>query len=204
MAIPRSDLPGHRQLKERIDVALGRCEEATDTDFKASAPWENLRTTITKTAMAMANQRDGGVIIIGVSEDKASWKTTGIQIDHLGTYSPDTMADQINRFASPPLRLTVVVSEYEAKQFLAIQVHEFDQTPVICQRNGDKLTEGAVYVRPRGTPRSERPANALEMEELLGLAGEKRARRILETARRVGLAPTPPPSTDFDRELEGL
>lgn len=46
-----------------------------------------------------------------------------------------------------------------------------------------------VYVRPPGQPRTERVRWAQQMHDLLESAAEKRARRILEISRRLGLTP---------------
>jgi len=66
------------------------------------------------------------------------------------------------------------------------------------------LFEGAVYIRPPGLARTTRIMNASQMHDLLELAAEKRARRLLEVSRRVGLVPTSTSKEHFDKELEGL
>jgi len=68
MAIPTSDLPGHRGLQERVHAALDTCIESQSVDLKESASWKDLQYKIVRTALAMANLRDGGIIIIGASE----------------------------------------------------------------------------------------------------------------------------------------
>jgi predicted HTH transcriptional regulator len=68
MAIPTSDMPGHRALHDRVVAALDTCVESQSIDFKESAPWEALQFKIIRTALAMANLRDGGVVVVGVGE----------------------------------------------------------------------------------------------------------------------------------------
>jgi hypothetical protein len=46
--------------------------------------------------------------------------------------------------------------------------------------------------------------NASQMHDLLELAAEKRARRILEVSRRVGLVPEETAAKRFEKELGGL
>ena len=61
-------MPGHRALHERVTDALDTCVESQAVDFKESAPWDAIKFKLTRTAMAMGNLRDGGLIVIGVSE----------------------------------------------------------------------------------------------------------------------------------------
>ncbi len=77
-AIPTSDMPGHAKLHERVLNALDRCQESKGVDFKESAPWDNLKWQLIRTAIAMGNLRDGGIIVIGASERGDSWDLTGI------------------------------------------------------------------------------------------------------------------------------
>ena len=74
-AIPTSDMPGHTKLHQKVCNALDRCQESTNLDFKASASWDDLRLALIRTAMAMANLRDGGIIVVGASESgDATWR----------------------------------------------------------------------------------------------------------------------------------
>lgn len=207
-AIPTSDLPGHKLLHERVVNALDRCQESQGIDFKESATWESLKLTIICTALAMANLRDGGIIVIGASEREQTWKLTGIVPDHLKTYNVDVIVDAINKYSSPNVDVDIVIVKDESGvEFLAIRVKEFNGTPVVCKKNGGpgkNLVEGAVYVRPPGIAKTTRVMKASQMHDLLELAAEKRARRILEVSRRIGLEPRLTVKERFDEELEGL
>ncbi len=208
-AIPTSDMPGYSKLHERVYNALDRCQESANVEFKGSATWTDMKLQLIKTIMAMANLRDGGIIVIGASESGDSWDLTGVQPEHLSTYEVDDVIDSVSTYASPPVALEVVLVTYRnSKQFLAIQVHEFADTPIICKRNAPdgnkKMSAGEFYVRPLGKPRTTRIASADEMHDLLELAAEKRARRILEVAHRVGFRPPETAVRLFDEELGGL
>ena len=116
------------------------------------------------------------------------------------------MIDAIHRFASPPVGVVIVLVPYHDSRFLTIQVFEFTDTPIVCRRDGPPnsgLRQGAVYVRPPGVARTTEVRSADQMHDLLELAAEKRARRILETARRIGLEPMSA-KKPFDDELGGL
>ena len=207
-AIPTSDMPGYKRLHDRVFNALGRCQESQGIDFKESSPWESLKWRIIRTALAMGNLRDGGIIVIGASERGQTWALTGITQEHLETYDVDTVIDVVNKYASPYVKLDIVIVKYQnGMNFLAIQTREFTDTPIVCKKSGpsgEKLFEGGLYVRPPGLAQTTRIMDAAQMHDLLEIAAEKRARRILEVSRRVGLVPTSTDKESFDEELEGL
>lgn len=204
-AIPKSTLPGHKTLHERVVTALEVLQESKAVDFKESSDWATLCPKLLKTSMAMANLRGGGVVIIGVSARNNVWSPEGIQPGHLGTYDEDTINDQLNRFASPSLRVALVMVDHEGATFLAVSVPEFHYSPIVCKRTGHSaLREATIYVRRDGKPQSTQIAQAEDLEHLLELAAEKRARRFLESATRVGMRLPADAEVKFDRELEGL
>ena len=111
-------------------------------EFKRSAIWEALKIKITKTALAMANLRDGGVIIVGVEEDDSTWKLTGVAASDLATYDEDAVNDHINKFSTPTMRVELVRIAHNSMEFLAINVPEFERSPVICGRDGQDMRRG--------------------------------------------------------------
>jgi hypothetical protein len=71
---------------------------------------------------------------------------------------------------------------------LVLEFHEFDEVPFVCKMDGPEVAAGAVYIRPAaGRPRTERIQSAEDMRDLLSVAAERQARRIVEQARRLGL-----------------
>jgi predicted HTH transcriptional regulator len=204
MAIPSASLPGFGRVKERVEAALGRCQEAEDIEFKRSAPWDEIKWKIVHTSLGMANLRDGGIIIVGVSEDLETWTLTGINGDDLATYDNDDVVTTINVYASPFIDVDVVTVDYEERTFLAINVREFRETPVVCKKSRDDtaLQRGSVYIRPPGLARTTKVTDARELHDLLELAAEKRARRLIEAARRAGYVA--PPGDDLGRYDEEL
>jgi hypothetical protein len=200
-------MPGHRAIHDRVYAALDTCVESQAVDFKESADMATLQYKLVKTALAMANLRDGGVVVIGASERAETWDLTGVADEHLATYDVDELTDAINRYASPPLTVELIVVPYRnGSRFLTVQVREFGETPIVCKRDGPHgsgLKQGVLYVRPAGVARTSEVRTAEDMHDLLDLAAEKRARRILETARRIGMEP-PSRTRPFDEELEGL
>jgi hypothetical protein len=212
MAFPSTDMPGHRRLHERVTVAINTGLEAPEIDFKESAPWNGLRWRIVRTLLGMANIPYGGLVLIGASERGDVWDFSGITAMHYATYDADDIAALVDVYASPSARVQSAVHTVQGSAqglpFLVISVDEFDDVPIVCKKTGptgSKLVEGEVYIRPPGVPRTIRVQQAEQMHDLLESAAEKRARRILETSRRLGLTPTSPPDEDrFSDELGGL
>jgi len=206
-AIPDSELPGHQRLHGRVSAALDLCQEVRDLEFKESRSWDGLQFQIVRAAMGMANQRDGGILVVGVSERGGKWDVTGIDSAHLGSFDEDNLNDFVNRYASPTIRLELVTVRHNGVTVLAIRVPEFEDTPVICKRDGpadSKICKGAIYIRTAGKPQTTRPTHAEELEDLLRLAAEKRARRFLQAAKRIGIRMDDTDSQRFDDELRGL
>jgi predicted HTH transcriptional regulator len=205
--VPSSDLVGHKQLHDRVSAALDRCREDQDIDFKESAAWSDLQYRIVHAALGMANLRDGGVIIIGVSERDSSWMRTGIDPAHRDTFDVDDVAAKLNSYVSPHVDVELVLVQHETLEYLAVHIREFRETPVVCKKNGpDKssIVEGAVYVRPPGMARTTKVVRGEQMHDLLELAAEKRARALLEKAGRIGMKPDFTDAAKFDAELGDL
>ena len=212
-SIPRTDTPGYRQLHERVENALDRLQEAPDIEFKESASWATLKWTIIKTALAMGNLQDGGILVVGVSQRAGQVPLAGISGTDLETYDPDIVADQFGSYISPGIEFTLVQMPYREKDYLAFEFQEFREIPLVCMRrgpDGEGLEAGVVYVRPReGRPRNTKVTDAAQMRELLDLAGMKAAGRIIEHGIRAGLefpAGARPLTVieQFERELGGL
>jgi predicted HTH transcriptional regulator len=210
MPIPTTDMSGYTDLRGRIIQALGRCQEQSWLDFKESQPWVALRWRLLKTIMAMSNLRDGGLILIGVAEKGTAWELTGIRDDHLSTFKYNDIADQLKKYASPHVSFDLVVHPHDdGNSYLAFRVHQFNESPVVCCRNSsqeakdkDRFCAGDVYVRPTtGKPCTEKITDAAQLHDLLDLAAEFRARKLLETGRRIGLVPGDSATALFDAEL---
>jgi predicted HTH transcriptional regulator len=207
-AFPISTMPAHRRLHEITLATLDRCQEAQGVDFKESAPWDQLQWSIIRTVLGMGNLRDGGIIVIGISERSDTWDLTGISDSDLETYDYDDILDKLNSFISPPVEPEIALFEYRnGKTFLVFQINEFEDTPFVCKKDcpqDSRLQKGALYVRPPGKPCTKKIEDASQMHDLLDLAGEKRARKILEIAKRIGLLQAKTDYDKFEEELEGL
>lgn len=207
--LPKLSLPGFQHLHNRVSLALDTCEESQSVDFMESQPWPQIRYGATATVLGMGNLRDGGLIIIGVSQRGTSWRLDGVKPDHLNAYNIDVMKDQIDEHVSPYSRLRIGLFDHKnGRQFVVMEVGEFDDLPLVCKKNGPNnsgVIKGGIYVRPpRGRPKSTRVMNAIQMQDLLELATEKRVRKFLEITSRVGIDLSKTLVNKFDEELQGL
>lgn len=212
MALPTTEMNGYQRLRHEIQFALDRCQEQQRLDFKESQPWPTLKFKLIKTIMAMANLRDGGLIIIGVSERDDIWTLTGISEQHLSTFTGDEVLEQVCKYASPEIALDIVLHlATNDKQYLAINVHQFSECPVVCKCHSpqdipakDKFSPGDFFIRPPGKPRTERITQATQLHDLLELSAEHRARRMLAAGNRIGLVPAASTNSRFDDEIADI
>ena len=211
MALPTTEMSGYTDLRARISLALGRCQEQPWLDFKESQPWLVLQWRLLKTIMGMANLRDGGLILIGVCERAATWTLTGIEDAHLATFDYDDIVDKLSKYASPQVQVNVVIHDEDKKRYLAIHVYQSQESPVICRNSSpvsvvnpkERIEAGNIYVRPTlGKPQTVRVTDAGQLHDLLELAAEFRARKMLQIGSRVGLVPAETAISNYNSELQ--
>lgn len=206
-AIPDSRLPGHEHLHSRVVSALDLCQESPGVEFKTAAAWDAYKYHLVRAALAMSNRRDGGIIVIGVSERDGQWLLNGIGDADLASYVEDDINDFINKYASPPIRVELLSVVHREKCFLAVRIPEFPASPIICRRNGpdgDALREGAIFVRTSGKPQTTRAVNADQIAELLALAAEKGARVLIASGLSAGLVHPRAMTDEYDDEAKTL
>lgn len=208
-----SRLPASDDVAKSVNNILATLIETRAVEYKQSASFGDLEPHIVKTAMAMANLRDGGYIVIGVSGDAGGLTRTGISTAHLATYDADNALATINKFASPAITAMVTVVEHGANDYLVIAVSQFERTPVICSRDGEwpnkqRVFAGTIFVRPAGFIETRPPKTATELDEVIDLAAEKRAVyivRMRDTLNATVAPETPskavPSTAHYDAEL---
>lgn len=167
---------------------------------------------VARAVMGMANRRDGGRVVVGVREESGKLDRVGLTEAEVESWRYDLVADVLAPMADPPVGFDIEVHRVDGRDFILIEVREFEDVPVICRRNyprslraGQKaiLRDGAVYVRPRRKPETTEIAGQTEMRDLLELATEKRLRQVIGTVSRAGGAVEGRPSADeaFTNEL---
>lgn len=208
--LPTTSLTGFSNLGSRVNGALNMLQEVRSLDFKKAIPWDEIKIGLVKDILAMSNLQDGGILILGVEEVGDNWELKGVSAETLETYDSDNMHDFVNRYASPTVSFDVVIhSDDSGLTYLVVQVHEFEDRPIVCKRNGDGIREGAFYIRPLGKPETREVQDANEIHGILELAVEKNTKKFLSQMKKVGVdfASVQPQESDserYDKELGEL
>ena len=199
----RGTLPAVASL-DGLDIAglIQHGREAWWLEYKQSAPWDELRLKIVKAALAFANTRGGGYIVIGMRRlARDQYEGEGMSDEHLMTYDLDTVHAGVNRYAEPAVPLDCAAHEHDGKRFYVVAASEFEDVPVICTRSADgELQRAAIYTRARRIISSAPIDNQTDMRNLLDLATEKALERRVEHLRSIGLLPKEDPTVPTDRE----
>lgn len=184
-------------------IALGR--EQRGTEFKGPGHCEkHLLAKVTRAILAMANNPDGGVVIIGVGDTGPKLVEQGLTQEEIDSWGQDHLMSNLSNYADPYVDAQVGNVELRSKRYVTISVSPFDEHPVICKRDYEKiLRKGAIYARPRGgkIETVEVPSH-VEMREIVDRAAEARARSLIDQSQRIqrvalpGSAPTPSPTDD--------
>ena len=63
------------------------------------------------------------------------------------------VANSIDEYADPSLAFELSQVILDGRDFIAIEIHEFEDIPILCKKTyGDTLRKGACYTRPRRKP----------------------------------------------------
>jgi len=200
-----------RQFAELL--ALGY--EPRGLEFKGARPRTDrlFFARVVRACLGMANLRDGGRVIVGVDERGGVLDPVGLSDADLATWRYDDIAAGLATYADPMINFDVHIHEYQGRRFVELEVHEFDELPILCKSTYMErpptqqviLREGACYVRRRGKPETSEIPTQSEMRELLDLAIEKGVRRFIARARAVGLVlGTSEPVRDAEQFAEQL
>jgi hypothetical protein len=190
---------------EILELILHGREER-NLEYKSGENWRDIKFKIIKTILAMSNIRDGGTIVIGVSQSRDAFIPSGFSLTDLDSYSQDTIAANANEFSDPYTEVIVMKVPHEGKNFVVIQVEEFSELPVICKKDGDGLRKGAIYTRPRRMHETAEIPSQTEARELLDIATEKSIRSTYARIRRANLEVSEPEPSDglFEKQRSSI
>lgn len=169
-----------------------------------------LTAKVVRACLSMANNRDGGIVVIGVEEgDAGELLPVGLTEDELATWQHDHLADTLAEYADPSISFDSQVTDHQGNSYMVIEVHEFPDIPVLCKKEYQGvLRRGACYVRTRRKPETAEISTQQDMRDLLDLATEKGVRKFLTQAYEAGLSVSGRrPRTDeelFESEISDL
>jgi predicted HTH transcriptional regulator len=205
--------------EQEFETLLAIGHETEGVEFKGRGRRTNseLMASTIRAMPGMANRRDGGVVILGV--DSATLEVDGFEEDEAKNWLVyDELAASVNEYATPSITFDVDALSVRETKIIIIQVHGFEDVPILCrrdfqgQRKGKSvLRRGACYVRSRHKPETAEIRSEEEMRELLDLAIDKGVRKFVTRAQRAGLfqpvqeQPAPPSAEAlFERQIEDM
>lgn len=185
--------------REQLGVEFKGAGSRTDKAFLSK---------VVRAVLGMANRQDGGRVIVGVEENLTTREIipTGLSAAELKTWTQDDLGNSLATYADPYVTFDLEQVVHERKNFIVINVSEFEEVPILCKRSyQDTLKDGACYVRSRRKPETVEVSSHTDMRELLELAINKGVRRFLARAQQVGVFPLQPAQpTDMERYDEQL
>lgn len=174
-----------KELKEDIfEQILQGNSENLNLEFKASFDFNDniwARERLIRSILAISNTRDGGYIVIGVTENSdKSLDLIGMTEDHLNLFKSkvEDLKSMVESFSNSPASYEIGIGKYRSGDFVLISISEFALNPLICRKNGahkDKyLEEGAIYVRTlKDKPSSIKLMNPIDIQDFFERAVDK-------------------------------
>ncbi len=180
-------------LPDELTRYIEAAGESANIDAKAPMAWDSgeASASLTKDIIALANCRDGGVIVLGKEESKSKqgqFVLVGLSEPQAASFETTKVATWVNNHCEPAVTLVCHRHEHQGRAFVVITVAEFQDVPVICTKQFEQsgagkgtkvlLRKGAIYVR---TPNAESAplSSAEDMRPLIGLATTKRTDQML-------------------------
>ncbi len=176
-------------------IRLG--EERVNVEYKGRLTWGQGVTnlTILRAMMAMANSRDGGVIIIGVED--GSFDPVGLMQAEFESYEYDRIGRYINTRTQPAIDFDLKkgkITEEDGSErlFIVIQVQEADDFPVVSTSQelknrsagafGDNVVirNGVVYIRSKSPVESREIHGHREWKDFVKLLLDRNQRKLIE------------------------
>lgn len=181
------------------------CEqgESEQVEYKSGKVLEEEKPLrkLVRECLAMANNEDGGVVVVGVEEQDGKFQPEGLTPKQLGDLRPDQLERDLMDCGYPRFNVRARIREYQGRKYLYTAVEGAD-CPVISTRShghrgDDDVREGVIYVR-RGT--SSQAAGPAEYGRLLKRHNERIRVGAMRELRESGwVDKMPPPKTDIEQ-----
>lgn len=202
------------KISQELLNALFHGQEEINLEYKGDVSWENQakKLEIAKTIFAMANERNGGVIVIGVNDEGVQ---SGLSNENYASFSSDHMRRFLDKKTNQVIQYTIEpfdnieVRDVKGKKFVFIQVSEVREFPcVYVGRNEQKnpsfseseigLRHGALYIRNKVEVGNKEVETAEEWQMLIERTYKRYER---ETIRRNAIIRETNITNPFDEEL---
>src|SRR5438874_874897 len=107
--------------------------ENANIDAKGPMQWDGGAASagLTKDIIALANSRDGGVLVIGKEElQPGKFVATGLSAAQVSSFDTTKVATWVNNHCSPFVKLVCYRQEHQSREFVVVTVSEFHDVPV--------------------------------------------------------------------------
>lgn len=183
-------MPGFTE--QELQKIIDHRAETANVDFKLSLDWSQKsdeRLEIVKDMLAMANTRDGGMLIFGVSD---AGDKVGVPPEHLKSFDQTSFNDFLHKYTDPRFSAHLSFPKVDGTQLVVVEVPEFSEDPILCKDNAGSskdskkmiLQGGALYIRTEKAQSVEVPTST-EMRELLGRAIGRKGDTLLNSIQRL-------------------
>ncbi len=201
-----------------IDIfrsALYHGKEETYLEYKGDIVWTSRpkMLEIVKSIFALSNEREGGIIVIGVKDNGTR---EGLSDNNFNSYSHDQINQYLNNRGNQSIqckveKIEIDVDDDRLKKFVFIQVLECKEFPLIyvghqelinekapAQNNNIGLRTGALYIRNKLNVGNKEISTIHEWQELIERTYKKFEK---ETVRRYSVIKNKE-TNPFDKELK--
>lgn len=175
---------GSFMKKKELQRVLDTRSESPNIEFKEGFVWSkdnnDARCRVAKTLLAMSNTKDGGAIIVGISE-KPHFSIQGLSAEELISFDVTKVNDFIQKYTGPSVECVISKLTINNNDLVIIEIPEFKEFPIICKNNAASkenpkhliLKKGLIYIRNKTS--CEEISGDLMMNELVGRALIKKA-----------------------------
>jgi predicted HTH transcriptional regulator len=192
---------GFKQLLAQL-ITVGHELSGIECKGPGSRQNKEFLAKVIRAMLGMANRRDGGLVIIGVEENKDGMSLVGLGDPEAASWKYDDLSDSVAVYADPSISFEA--QEYEdehARKYVLISVQEFESIPILCKKDfPPTLRRGGCYVRSRRKPETVEIPTQEDMRDLLDLATEKGLRKFYRQSAAAGIK-VPVPIQLSDQEL---
>ncbi len=176
-----------------IKTLLEEKNETPNLDYKQEIIWEKSNREacleIIKDILAMANTRNGGRIIFGVTDN--DFEFMGVGEEAWKQFDVTPVNELLHRYADPIFTCSVIKRVIEDKKVVVIDVPEFNEVPILCkesafagQNNKEVLRKGALYVRTAKCS-SEAISSVEDMRSILGRGLTKKSDELFQSIQKL-------------------
>lgn len=169
----------------RLLVEAGH--ETRHIEFKQPFRWNDdnsvyLREKVIKAILGFSNTKDGGNIVIGITEDFDHHpQLVGLSGEEIQSFSYESIKGQIDSFGTSIISFEIKEAEDKNKHFIVINVSDFEELPIICKKDSqtkDVMRRGDIYCRLLSGNISTDKATEKEMREIIEMATDKGDRKL--------------------------